>query len=75
MHRSLLQLSLIHIFIGLETALALGITNLVRKGHLALMQLIEKMSLNPAKLYKLDKGAIAEMCIRDSLSGKRVLGR
>lgn len=46
--------------IGLETALALGITNLVRKGHLTLMQLIEKMSLNPAKLYKLEKGAIAE---------------
>ena len=46
--------------IGLETALALGITNLVRKGHLTLMQLIEKMSLNPAKLYKLDKGAITE---------------
>ena len=46
--------------IGLETALALGITNLVRKGHLTLMQLIEKMSLNPAKLYKLDKGTIAE---------------
>lgn len=46
--------------IGLETALALGITNLVRKGHLTVMQLIEKMSLNPAKLYKLDKGAIAE---------------
>ena len=46
--------------IGLETALALGITNLVRKGHLTVMQLMEKMSLNPAKLYKLDKGAIAE---------------
>ena len=46
--------------IGLETALALGITNLVRKGHLTVMQLMEKMSLNPARLYKLDKGAIAE---------------
>ena len=46
--------------IGLETALALGVTHLVRKGHLTLMQLIEKMSLNPAKLYKLDKGSIAE---------------
>lgn len=46
--------------IGLETSLALGITNLVRKGHLTLMQLVEKMSLNPAKLYKLDKGFIAE---------------
>ncbi len=46
--------------IGLETSLALGITNLVRKGHLTLAQLIEKMSLNPAKLYKLNKGFIAE---------------
>ena len=46
--------------IGLETALALGITTLVRKGHLTLMQLMEKMSLNPAKLYNLDKGCIAK---------------
>lgn len=46
--------------IGLETALALGITNLVRKGHLTVMQLMEKMSLNPARLYGLDKGTIAE---------------
>ena len=46
--------------IGLETALALGITNLVRKGHLTVMQLMEKMSLAPAKLYKLDAGYIAE---------------
>lgn len=37
--------------IGLETALALGITNLVRPGHLSMMQLMEKMSVNPAKLY------------------------
>ena len=51
--------------IGLETALALGITNLVRKGHLTLMQLMEKMSLNPAKLYNLDKGAIAEGAAAD----------
>ena len=28
--------------IGLETSLALGITSLVRKGHLSLMQLLEK---------------------------------
>lgn len=42
--------------IGLETALALGVTNLVRPGHLTLSQLIEKMSLNPAVLYRLDKG-------------------
>lgn len=40
--------------IGLETALALGITNLVRPGHLTLMELMEKMSLNPARLYSIN---------------------
>jgi dihydroorotase len=44
--------------IGLETALSLGITNLVRKKHVTLMKLIEKMTLNPAKLYNLDAGYI-----------------
>lgn len=51
--------------IGLETALALGITNLVRKGHLTMPQLMEKMSLNPARLYHLDKGHIEEGAIAD----------
>lgn len=46
--------------IGLETALALGITNLVRPGHLTTLQLMEKMSLNPAILYRLDKGRLDE---------------
>ncbi len=46
--------------IGLETALSLGITTLVRGGHLTLMQLIEKMTVNPAKLYRLDKGHLAQ---------------
>lgn len=46
--------------IGLETSLALGITSLVRKGHLTILQLMEKMSLNPAKLYNLDKGYLDE---------------
>lgn len=45
--------------IGLETSLALGITNLVRPGHLTLLQLMEKMSLNPARLYHLPYGTIA----------------
>jgi dihydroorotase len=39
--------------IGLETALSLSVTNLVRTGHLTMMELMEKMSLNPAKLYRL----------------------
>ena len=44
--------------IGLETALALGITSLVRPGHLSLMQLLEKMTVNPADLYHLPSGRI-----------------
>lgn len=44
--------------IGLETALALGITNLVRKGHLTMLQLLEKMTVNPARFYGLDAGTL-----------------
>ena len=44
--------------IGLETALALGITKLVRTGQLTLPQLLTKMTVNPAKLYGLDCGHI-----------------
>lgn len=44
--------------IGLETSLPLGITNLVRKGHLSLIKLLEKMTINPAKLYNLDCGSL-----------------
>ena len=36
--------------IGLETALALGITYLVRKGHMTLPHLLEKMTVKPAEL-------------------------
>lgn len=46
--------------IGLETSLAIAVTELVKKGHLTMVQLMEKMSLNPAKLYNFDKGYIAE---------------
>ena len=46
--------------IGLETALALAVTKLVKPGHLTMVQLMEKMSLNPAKLYRFDKGSVAE---------------
>ncbi|MDE7178795.1 MAG: dihydroorotase [Lachnospiraceae bacterium] len=46
--------------IGLETALSLGIRELVNKGCLSLMELIEKMSLAPAKLYHLDAGYLKE---------------
>ena len=46
--------------IGLETSLALGVTNLVKKGHLTLMELLEKMTINPAKFYNLEVGTIEE---------------
>lgn len=44
--------------IGLETSLALGITSLVKPGHLSLVELMKKMSLNPARIYGLDKGTL-----------------
>lgn len=43
---------------GLETSLGLGVTNLVRAGHLTMMELLEKMTINPAKLYHLEQGSI-----------------
>lgn len=46
--------------LGLETALPLGITNLVKEGHLTYMELLEKMTINPATMYHLDCGYIAE---------------
>lgn len=56
--------------IGLETSLALGITSLVLPGHLTLMQLLEKMTVNPADLYhlpagRIEKGAAADLVIFD----------
>lgn len=56
--------------IGLETSLALGITSLVRPGHLTLMQLLEKMTVNPADLYhlpagRIEKGAAADLMVFD----------
>lgn len=56
--------------IGLETSLALGITSLVRPGHLTLMQLLEKMTVNPADLYhlpagRIEKGAAADLVLFD----------
>ncbi|MFI3176651.1 MAG: dihydroorotase [Eubacteriales bacterium] len=44
--------------VGLETAFSLGITHLVQKGYLTSMELIEKMSVNPAKMYNIDTGVI-----------------
>ncbi|MGB8455249.1 MAG: dihydroorotase [Anaerocolumna sp.] len=45
--------------VGLETAFALTMTELVKKGYLTPMQMVEKMSYNPAKILGIDKGTLA----------------
>ena len=44
--------------VGLETAVALTITNMVRTGWLTPMQMIAYMSTNPAKVLGIDKGTL-----------------
>lgn len=46
--------------IGLETALPLAITGLVNGGYLTMKQLLRLMSTNPAGLYHLNAGFLAE---------------
>lgn len=46
--------------IGLETSLALGISELVEKGKLTMMQLLDKMCLQPSVVYGLDAGYLGE---------------
>ncbi|MBR5467745.1 MAG: dihydroorotase [Firmicutes bacterium] len=45
--------------VGLETALALGVTTLVEGGYLTPMELIEKMTINPANVLGIEKGDIS----------------
>lgn len=51
--------------IGLETALSLGISYLVKKDYLSILSLIQKMSYYPAKLYGLDRGYLAKGTLAD----------
>lgn len=46
--------------IGLETALPLAVTYLAGEGYLTMGQLLRRMSTNPAGLYHLDAGYLAE---------------
>ncbi len=46
--------------IGLETALSLAMTQLVEAGYLTMGELLKRMSTNPANLYHLDAGYLAE---------------
>ena len=45
--------------IGLETALSLGITNLVKTGKITMMQLLACMTCNPAQMYGISAGNLA----------------
>ena len=58
--------------IGLETALALTLTNLVDPGHLSMTQAIERLSVAPARILGLDgqggpieAGSQANLCVFD----------
>ena len=56
--------------IGLETALSLGIRELVNPGYLTMMELLRRMSTNPADYYSLPAGRIfeggpADLCLFD----------
>lgn len=44
--------------VGSETAVALTITNLVDTGYLTPMQMVEKMSYNPARILGIPKGSL-----------------
>ncbi|MCI8410533.1 MAG: dihydroorotase [Lachnospiraceae bacterium] len=51
--------------VGLETAFCLSVTELVEQGYLSKMQLVEKMSYNPAKIIGVDKGQLVEGKVAD----------
>ena len=46
--------------VGLETSVALTMTELVEKGILTPLQMAEKMSYNPAKVLGISKGTLQE---------------
>ncbi|ROR28200.1 dihydroorotase [Mobilisporobacter senegalensis] len=55
--------------VGLETAFSLTMTELVKEGYLSPMQMVEKLSYNPAKVIGIDKGSLAVGKIADVVIG------
>ncbi len=56
--------------VGLETAFALAVTELLHTGFLTARQLVEKLSMNPARILGIDRGSlklggIADIVIAD----------
>lgn len=50
---------------GLETSVCLTITELVETGYLTPLQMVEKMSYNPAKVIGIDRGTLSEGKVAD----------
>lgn len=51
--------------VGSETAFALVMTELVKKGYITPRQLVEKMSVNPAEIIGIKRGCIGEGWVAD----------
>ena len=51
--------------VGLETALAVSVTNLVESGHIDFRTLVDKMSCAPARLFSLPGGSLARGAVAD----------
>jgi dihydroorotase len=51
--------------IGLETALAVSVTNLVETGHIDFRTLVDKMSCAPARIFGLQGGSLAKGTVAD----------
>lgn len=51
--------------VGFETALCLAVTYLVKPGHLSLLKVLEKMTVNPARILGLNAGVLAPGKIAD----------
>ena len=51
--------------VGLETALAVVVTNLVEKGYLTFTELVDRMACTPARLFKLPGGTLKRGAVGD----------
>lgn len=51
--------------VGLETAFALCVTNLVNKNILTPSKLVEKLTINPAKIININKGTLSVGAVAD----------
>jgi dihydroorotase len=51
--------------IGLETFLPTCVLGLIEPGHLTWPQLIEKMTINPARVLGIDRGTLAPGAVAD----------